>query len=137
MTTSDWIISLNGAAILIAPIVALQIRRRREYGSMVTGPGCSIREERRRDLLIEVVKTVKLRTLPPTFLAENMHVEILERIQKRAVLEEEFDRSPPSLSTVAGFAASDHHAANRLNQPAQRWETAPSHYDELQGELVT
>jgi hypothetical protein len=159
MTTSDWIIALNGIAILLAPIVALQIggilQRRSDaqkakltlFGTLIAlrhdtlsvestralnlidavfvddpavreawtryytalndpnmniGPGVSIREERRRDLLLEMVKTLKLtrkissadllRTYLPTFVAENTHVGILERMQRRAFLEEDLTR---------------------------------------------
>jgi len=61
--------------------------------NMNAGAGFSIREERRRDLLLEMVKALKLthkissayllRTYLPTFVVENTHVALLERIQKR------------------------------------------------------
>jgi hypothetical protein len=159
MTTSDWIIALNGIAILLAPIVALQIggilQRRSDaqkakltlFGTLIalrhdtlslestralnlidavfvddpavreawtrylttlndanlsTPLGFAIREEKRRDLLLEIVKSLKLtgkissadllRTYIPTLVAENTHVGILERIQKRAALEEDLTR---------------------------------------------
>jgi hypothetical protein len=156
MMTSDWIIALNGIAILLAPIVALRVGAAlqrlsdahkskltvfstlialrhapmsaeliralnlidavfaddpavreawtRYYtalndGNMNSDIGGSIREEKRRELLLEMVKALKLakkissadllRTYLPTFVAEDTHVAILERIHKRAVLEEQ------------------------------------------------
>jgi Family of unknown function (DUF6680) len=159
MTTSDWIIGLNGIAILLAPIVALGIggilQRRSDshrskltlFGTLIAqrhdplsvestralnlidaafaddptvreawtryytalndpnmngGAGYSIGEERRRDLLSEMVKALRLtrkissadllRTYIPTFVAETTHVSVLERMHRRAVLEEELTR---------------------------------------------
>jgi hypothetical protein len=159
MTTSDWIIALNGFAILLAPIVALWVggilqrhsdARRSKltlFGTLIAlrhdplsvestralnlidaafaddpavreawtryytalndpnmnaGAGYSIREERRRDLLLEMVKALGLtrkissadllRTYLPTFVAETTHVSVLERMHRRAVLEEELTR---------------------------------------------
>jgi hypothetical protein len=168
MTTSDWIIALNGIAILLAPIVALKVggvlqQRSDAYKSklrifstliglrhaplstklvealnqidavfahdhavreawtryytalndpsMNAGPGASIREEKRRELLLEMVKALKLtrrissadllRTYLPTFVAEDTYITLLERIQKRAALEEDLTRRrlpiPPSI----------------------------------------
>jgi hypothetical protein len=67
-----------------------------------TGIGVSIREQKRRDLLLEIVKALKLprkissadllRTYLPTFVAEDTQVTVLERIHKRAVLEEDLKR---------------------------------------------
>jgi hypothetical protein len=167
MTTSDWIIGLNGIAIILAPIVALWVggilQRRSDshkskltlFGTLIalrhdplsvestralnlidavfaddpavreawtryytalndpnmnSGSGFSLREERRRDLLLEMVKAPKLtrkissadllRTYLPTFIAETTHVAWLERIQKKAFLEEDLTRRhipfPPS-----------------------------------------
>ena len=159
MTTSDWILIVNGAAIVLAPIVALGVggilQRRSDarrskltlFGTLIAlrhdpmsaesvralnlidaafadnravreawtryftalndpnmnaAPGYSIREDRRRDLLLEMVKALKLgrkissadllRTYLPTFIAENTHVAILERMQKRASLKEDLTR---------------------------------------------
>jgi hypothetical protein len=156
MTTSDWILTLNGSAIVLAPIVALWIggilQRRSdahqskltvfstlislrhaplsgdliralnsidavfaddpsvrqawtEYFTALNDPnlntsiGASIREQKRRDLLLEIVKALKLtqkissadllRTYLPTFVAEDTQIAMLERLQKRAVLEED------------------------------------------------
>jgi hypothetical protein len=70
--------------------------------SLNTALGSSIREEKRRDLLLEIVKSLGLtrkissadllRTYLPTFVAEENHVAWLERIQKRAALEEDLTR---------------------------------------------
>jgi hypothetical protein len=70
--------------------------------NMNAGAGFSIREERRRDLLLEMVKALKLtrkissadllRTYLPTFVAETTHVAVLERMHKRALLQEELTR---------------------------------------------
>jgi hypothetical protein len=159
MTTSDWILIVNGIAIVLAPIVALGVggilQRRSDVNktkltvfgtlialrhdplsvestralnlidaafaddsrvreawtryytvlndqSMNAAPGYSIREEKRRDLLLEMVKALGLsrkissadllRTYLPTFVAETTHVSVLERIQKRAALEEDLAR---------------------------------------------
>jgi len=64
--------------------------------------GTSIREDKRRELLLEIVKSLRLakkissadllRTYLPNFVAEESHVRWLERIQKRAFLEEELAR---------------------------------------------
>jgi len=154
MTTSDWILILNGIAILLAPLVALWIggilqRRSDAYkaklsifatlvglrhtplsadlvralnqidavfvddqtvreawtrylttlddANLSTPFGVSMREEKRRELLLEIVKTLGLakkissadllRTYFPSFVAEEMHVTMLERLHKRAALE--------------------------------------------------
>jgi hypothetical protein len=65
--------------------------------NMNTPIGFSIREEKRRGLLLEIVKTLKLtkkissadllRTYFPSFIAEETHVAALERLYKRATLE--------------------------------------------------
>jgi hypothetical protein len=159
MTTSDWILVLNGIAIVLAPIVALWIggilqqrsdaqKAKLEIFSKLIGlrhtplsaemvqalnsidavfatdPGVreawtrylttlldqslstplgnSIREEKRRALMLEIVKALGLtkkissadllRTYLPNFIAESTHVETLERTQKRAALEEDLNR---------------------------------------------
>jgi hypothetical protein len=67
--------------------------------NMNSGIGGSIREAKRRELLPEMVKALELakkissadllRTYVPNFIAEDTHVAILERIHKKAVLEEQ------------------------------------------------
>jgi hypothetical protein len=62
-------------------------------------PGFSIREERRRDLLLEMVKALGLkdkissaellRAYVPTFAVENTHLGMLERMHRRALYEAE------------------------------------------------
>ena len=178
MMASDWILVLNGIAILLAPIVALWaggiLQRRSDiykskltvFGTLIalrhtpmsnemiralnlidavfadvpavreawtryftalndsnmnTELGGSIREEKRRELLLEIVKSLKLsrkissadllRTYLPTFVAEETHIAVLDRIHKRAVLQEDlerrgvpFPRWPTSEGT--GFATS-------------------------------
>jgi hypothetical protein len=159
MTSSDWILVLNGIAIVLAPIVALVVggilqRRSDAYeaklsifttliglrhaplsaelvqalnqidavfadnravrdawtryltalydSNLGTPPGFSFREEKRRELLSEIVKSLRLakkissadllRTYQPNFVAEETHVAMLERMQKRAALEEDLNR---------------------------------------------
>jgi hypothetical protein len=67
-----------------------------------TSPGVSIREEKRRELLLALVKALRLskkissadllRTYLPNFVLEDTHISMLERMQKRAMLEEELNR---------------------------------------------
>src|SRR5262249_9124010 len=64
--------------------------------------GFSIRDEKRRELLLEIVKSLGLtkkissadllRTYTPNFVLEETHISMLERMQKRAALEEELNR---------------------------------------------
>ena len=70
--------------------------------SMNWGAGAGIREERKRDLLLAMVKALGLdgkissadllRTYLPTFVAEQTRVDLLERRYRTAVLEEELRR---------------------------------------------
>jgi hypothetical protein len=70
--------------------------------NMNIGPGFSIREERRRDLLLAMVKALKLkrkissadllRTYLPTFMAESTHLAVLQRMQQKAAVEEDLQR---------------------------------------------
>jgi hypothetical protein len=159
MTTSDWILVLNGIAILLAPMVALWIagilqHRSDSYRAKLdifstlvglrhepmsadsaralnlidvvfaddpavreawtrfytalndpnlnVGPGYAAREEKRRDLLLEIVKALGLarkissaellRGYMPTFAIETAQVALLERLYKRAHHEEELKR---------------------------------------------
>jgi hypothetical protein len=76
--------------------------------------GFSLREERRRDLLLEMVKALKLakkissadllRTYLPTFAAENTAIGMLERLYKKAHYEEELKHRkiplPPGLAAA-------------------------------------
>jgi len=81
-------------------------------------PGFSIREERRRDLLLEMVKALRLthkissadllRTYLPTFVAENTHLALLDRMQRRAFLEDDLNRrgiTPPLWPIPEAFKA--------------------------------
>jgi hypothetical protein len=71
-------------------------------GNLSMPPGSSIREEKRYNLLLEMVRALKLtrkissadllRTYFPNFIAEEMHVTTLERLYKRVTLEEELNR---------------------------------------------
>jgi hypothetical protein len=173
METSDWILVLNGVAIILAPIIAVWVggilQRRADahrsklqvFGTLVAlrhdplsleavralnlidaafadtpavreawtryytalndanmnaGPGFSIREDRRRDLLLAMVKGLRLsrkissadllRTYLPTFVAEITHVSVLERMQRRAALEEDLTRRKIPFPNWP-FAASD------------------------------
>jgi hypothetical protein len=159
MTTSDWLLTLNGVAIVLAPIVALWIagklqRRSDSYkakldilstlmglrhdplsadsfralnlidavfandsavreawtryltalndASLNVGPGFAIREEKRRDLLLEIVKALGLRRkissaellrgYLPAYAADLQYLAFLERMYKRALFEEELKR---------------------------------------------
>jgi hypothetical protein len=159
VTTSDWILVLNGIAIFLAPIVALWIggilqRRSDSYRAKLdifstlmglrhqplsldsaralnlidaafaddpavreswtrfytalndpalnVGAGFALREEKRRELLLEIVKALGLaqkissaellRGYVPILAIENMQIETLERLHKRALLEEELKR---------------------------------------------
>jgi hypothetical protein len=78
-----------------------------------TPPGFSMREERRRELLLEMVKALGLthkissaellRVYLPTFVFENSHIGMLERMQRRAFLEEDLKQrgiTPPAWPTV-------------------------------------
>jgi hypothetical protein len=66
------------------------------------GPGYAAREEKRRELLLEIVKALGLarkissaellRGYMPTFAIETAHVALLERLYKRALYEEELKR---------------------------------------------
>ena len=66
------------------------------------GPGYALREEKRRDLLLEIVKALGLarkissaevlRAYVPTYAVEATHVALLERMYKRAHYEEELKR---------------------------------------------
>jgi hypothetical protein len=66
------------------------------------GPGYSIREERRRDLLLEMVKALGLtnkissadllRSYTPDFIYQSFKLDVLERMHKRAFLEEDLRR---------------------------------------------
>jgi hypothetical protein len=159
VATSDWIVALNGLAIVLAPIVALWIggklqRRSDSYKSKLdvfstliglrhdplsadsaralnlidavfaddpavreawtryytalndpalnVGAGYALREEKRRELLLEIVKALGLarkissaellRGYAPTFAIESTHVAWLERLHKRAIYEEDLKR---------------------------------------------
>jgi hypothetical protein len=160
MTTSDWIsVTVNGLAIVLAPIIALWIAGKlqkrsdsykakldifstliglrydplsaesaralnlidavfandpavreawtRYYAALLdpnfnVGPGYAIREEKRRDLLLEIVKGLGLarkissadllRGYMPAYAQDAQYVAYLERMYKRAHYEEELKR---------------------------------------------
>jgi Family of unknown function (DUF6680) len=159
VTTSDWIVALNGIAILLAPLVALWIggilqRRSDSYrakldifgtliglrhqplssdlvralnlidvvfaddagvreawtkylaalndGSFNEGPGFAIREEKRRDLLLQIVRALGLsrkissaellRSYMPAFALETQQLEWLERLHKRALYQDDLKK---------------------------------------------
>jgi hypothetical protein len=159
VVTSDWILLLNGIAILLAPVVALRVggilQRRSDaqkskltlFGTLIalrhtplsteliralnlidavfaddpvvreawtqyltalnnqslnTDVGLAIREDKRHNLLLQIVKALKLsrkissadllRIYTPTFVAEDTRVAWLERLYKSAMYEEELSR---------------------------------------------
>jgi hypothetical protein len=83
------------------------------------GVGPSIVEEKRRDLLLEIVKALKLsrkitsadllRTYTPKIVGEDLRLAMLERLRKRAVLEEELKQRriqfPPSQLSQEAYPA--------------------------------
>jgi hypothetical protein len=98
-------------------------------------PGYAIREEKRQQLLLEMIKALGLarkissaellRSYTPTFSMDNIYVGLLERIQRKAALEEDLKRRGIPLPPWVGATPAPLNAAP-TPQPQQPIATPQS-----------